>query len=101
MPRKKNMFNRSYKEANMSSIVMVNAITVMKTHEFTRGFKDAKAGIKLTGFEYANNTSAQWQYERGRQFAALWPKNSYRENYQITYYAKKAFNDAIRFSEII
>jgi hypothetical protein len=60
--------------SNQGQVFKVTIDKVLANHFFTRGVKDFLAG---KGFDkdydnwaYTKSVNAQWQYERGRQFAA-------------------------------
>ena len=64
---------------------------------FMKGFREARKGLPLDYdvFTGPGETNSRWQYERGRQFALVFPGEVKRGN-RVTYEAERAMHYAIR-----
>ena len=66
---KKKSFTHTKDEKNVSSTRTTTIRGVAKNKEFNIGYADFKAGVWRKEYE-TWHTNAQWQYERGRAYAA-------------------------------
>ncbi len=78
---------------------MVSLISVMHKAAFNHGFKDALAGkpMDYNAYEFEND---QFNYERGRHFAALY-KGAIKNNKKVSKNALYKFNEAVYNGYII
>ena len=79
--------------------VPVTLRTVIRSADFVRGFKEAKAG-KPINYDYSpKDTNGLWQYERGRQFGLIFD-GKLKSGNRILYRAELELSNAI-FNKII
>lgn len=67
---------------------VVSIKSILGSAEFRRGFEDCKAGKPFDAS--VRELKGQWAYERGRQFACLWPHATFKRGRMV-------HHDAIAF----
>jgi hypothetical protein len=66
----------------------------MRSTPFNLGFQEIRKGKPLNYDAFPHDCNAQWQYERGRQFAYVFG-GKLKVNNKLSYYAIEAFHQAL------
>lgn len=86
------------KSGNVGTVKTVTWKTIMRSKAFRIGFEEVLAGKP---FQYDTFTGKdEWQYERGRQFAAMGYNKKFKQGNKVLDEAVYSFQEAYRMNYI-
>jgi hypothetical protein len=77
-----------------------SAEKVLRSAAFSKGYKDAHRGLPLDDRAFVYDLQRQWDYERGRLFAACY-RGTLKFKNKIRMEALYAFANAVNYGSII